>query len=63
MRNYKYDFLFSATGNSLWVAKELSKVFNEPIISIADELNDNSNEFVYILQEHEKVFFVFPVHL
>jgi ferredoxin len=52
---------FSGTGNSLWVAKELSKTFDEKLISIADELK-NKKDFSYKLQDEEKIFFVFPVH-
>lgn len=55
-------FYFSGTGNSLWVAKELNKAFNEKLISIADELNNSSNNLTYNLQSDEKIIFVFPVH-
>ncbi len=55
-------FHFSGTGNSLWAAKELGKVYNEKLISIADELKKKDNLFQYILKEDEKVFLVFPVH-
>ena len=55
-------FYFSGTGNSLWVAKQLSSVFAEELVSVADELKNESNSFNYSLKADEKVFFVFPVH-
>lgn len=55
-------FYFSGTGNSLWVAKELSEAFNEPLISIAEVMKGGNNEIIYSLQPEEKVFFVYPVH-
>lgn len=55
-------FYFSGTGNALWVAKELSKVFNERLISIADELKRPDGLLEYTLQGKENIYFVFPVH-
>ena len=55
-------FYFSGTGNSLWTAKEISNTFDEPLISIADELKNDNNHFNYTLKKVEKIFFVFPVH-
>lgn len=55
-------FYFSGTGNSLWVAKQLNMIFDEKLISIADELKNDSNTFRYVLKADEKIFFVFPVH-
>lgn len=55
-------FYFSGTGNSLWAAKELSKVFDEPLISIAETMKADNDELVYSLQPEEKIFFVYPVH-
>lgn len=54
-------FYFSGTGNSLWVAKELSKAFGEPLLSVAQALKE-SGDRVYNLREEEKIFFVYPVH-
>jgi len=54
-------FYFTGTGNSLWVAKELSRNFNEPLISLADELQ-KEGELMYQIEEDENIFFVFPVH-
>lgn len=55
-------YYFSATGNSLWAAKELSKAFGEPAIDISEELKERTGELVYPLREGEKIFFVYPVH-
>lgn len=55
-------FYFSGTGNSLWVARELSKAFNEPLISIAEVTKAGNNATVYFLQPTEQIFFVYPVH-
>ena len=53
-------FYFTGTGNSRWVAEALGTAFDEPLVSIADVLNEGKN--AYPLGEREKVFFVFPVH-
>lgn len=55
-------FYFSGTGNSLWVAKELGKSFDEMLISIADELKKNKETLTYEVGKNEKIFFIFPVH-
>ncbi|MCD7973108.1 MAG: EFR1 family ferrodoxin [Candidatus Azobacteroides sp.] len=55
-------FYFSGTGNSLWIAKELGNSFKEKCISISDELQKKEAILSYMLQENEKIFFVFPVH-
>lgn len=53
-------FCFSGTGNSLYVAKEVSKETNEEIIRITeDELKKNKK---YKLKENEKLGFVFPIY-
>ena len=54
-------FYFTGTGNSRWVAEALGTAFDEPLVSIADALNEGKDENVYPLREREKVFFVFPV--
>jgi len=55
-------FYFSGTGNSLWVAKELAKFYNDSLISISDELKRPSNNFSYPVAVDEKVFIVSPIH-
>jgi flavodoxin len=55
-------FYFSGTGNSLWVAKELAKFYNDKLISISEELKRPDNYFPYSVAADEKIFFVFPVH-
>ena len=55
-------FYFSGTGNSLWVAKELAKNYNDKLTSISEELMRPGNNFSYSVSSDEKIFFVFPVH-
>lgn len=55
-------FYFTGTGNSLWVAKELSQAFDEPLISITDELKKDSEDLTYPIKEDEMIVFVYPVH-
>ncbi len=55
-------FYFTGTGNSLWVAKTLGEVFDEPLMSIAGELRKETEELAYRLKEDEMIFFVYPVH-
>ncbi|MDH6356453.1 EFR1 family ferrodoxin [Parabacteroides sp. PF5-9] len=55
-------FYFTGTGNSLYVAQALGDAFNETLSSITEELSKNTFELSYVLQENEKVFFVYPVH-
>ncbi len=54
-------FYFTGTGNSLYVAQRLSDELDEPLISIADELNSGSL-LDYNLSPGEKVGFVYPVY-
>lgn len=55
-------FYFTGTGNSLWVAKGLETAFNEPLISIADNLKQEDAEIKFSLRKDETIFFVYPVH-
>jgi ferredoxin len=55
-------FHFSATGNSIWVARQLGEKLNEPLISINKALRDENSVFEYPLLPDERVGFVFPVH-
>lgn len=55
-------FYFSATGNSKWVATQLSKILGESIVSINDALKRGLTECQYQLSEGERIGFVFPVH-
>lgn len=55
-------FYFSGTGNSLWVARTLSRILGEPLVSIADELKKATEEYRYELGPDERILFVFPVH-
>lgn len=53
-------FYFSGTGNSEWVALQMSKVLNEPAVHIGKAMT--AAEFEYTLADGERVGFVFPVH-
>lgn len=55
-------FYFSGTGNSLWIAQELGKAFDEPLISIASELKKKEIVLSYNLRAEERIIFVYPVH-
>lgn len=55
-------FYFSGTGNSHWVAKEISRTFNEPLVSIISELEKEEAPLSYSLREDEVIFFVYPVY-
>lgn len=57
-------FYFSATGNSLCVARYLSEAFNEPLCPVSDMMREHSADGIsYTLRdEAEMLFFVFPVH-
>lgn len=55
-------FYFTGTGNSFWVAKELGKALNEPVVSITDQLQSGENEYTWTLREDETIVFVYPVH-
>ena len=44
-------FYFTGTGNSRWVAEALGTAFDEPLVSIADALNEGKDENVYPLRE------------
>ena len=53
-------FYFSGTGNSKWIANQLSKEQKEELVFIPDALKDRTFEFC--LREDEKIGFVFPVY-
>ena len=55
-------FYFSGTGNSLYIAKAISKAQGEEIISISKEMNLNKNSYEYNLMEEEKIIFVYPIY-
>lgn len=55
-------FYFSGTGNSKWIAREVSLYQQEKLISIAEEMTAPDNTFQYSLQDNEKIGFVFPVY-
>lgn len=53
-------FYFSGTGNSKWVAEQLAEKIGEKTADIAQLIKNNSEE--YLLDENEKLGFVFPVY-
>lgn len=53
-------FYFSATGNSLWVARELAREFGGTPVSVTEALR--AGRTTYRLGAAERVFLVFPVH-
>lgn len=55
-------FYFSGTGNSLWVARTLGRLLDEPLVSVAEELKKEAGEYRYDLGEKERILLVFPVH-
>lgn len=50
-------FYFTGTGNSRWVAEALGTAFDEPLVSIADALNEGKNAYP-LGGEGESVFCV-----
>lgn len=55
-------FYFTGTGNSLSVAKALGEALDEPLISIAEQLQQEKEEYDFSLREGERILFVYPVH-
>ena len=41
-------FYFTGTGNSRWVAEALGTAFDEPLVSIADALNEGKDEKCFV---------------
>lgn len=60
-------FYFSGTGNSRWVATQLSNITHEKLVNIADFMCDVTFSQTlqaksFILEKDERLGFVFPVH-
>jgi len=55
-------FYFSGTGNSLYVAKKISEIQGESLVSIPRELERKNAVFEYEFVEKELLGFVFPVY-
>lgn len=53
-------FYFSGTGNSKWIATQLSETQQEKKVFIPDALRDGNLDFT--LREDEKIGFVFPIY-
>ena len=54
-------FYFTGTGNSGFIAEELSKILKDEIISIADLMKKSEN-LSFTLKDKESIGFVFPVY-
>lgn len=52
-------FYFSGTGNTKWAAEHLSLATNEPLVNMADAINNSKD---YCLDSGERIGFCFPVH-
>lgn len=55
-------FYFSGTGNSLYIAKQISTKQNERIISISKEVNQKKELYEYELEYDEKIIFAYPIY-
>ncbi|MEG2017954.1 MAG: EFR1 family ferrodoxin [Clostridium sp.] len=55
-------FYFSGTGNSRYVAANISEAQGEGLISISKELSLNKDKYEYELQNDEKIIFVYPIY-
>jgi NAD-dependent dihydropyrimidine dehydrogenase PreA subunit/flavodoxin len=55
-------FYFTGTGNSFYAAKVISEANNETLISIAEEMKNNTDGFQYSLKENDTIGFVYPVY-
>ena len=53
-------FYFSATGNSLWVARQLGQHFGLKIVSVADSMK--KGEVKFDVSSSRYILFVFPIH-
>lgn len=55
-------FYFSATGNSLYVAKRLSDKLKTKCISMAEVINTHKENYLFHVEENEEIGFVIPVY-
>lgn len=53
-------FYFSGTGNSLYIARQLGKLQNLEVISMADRLN--SRQLIFVPKDGEPIGFVYPIY-
>lgn len=53
-------FYFSATGNSKYVAKQISEKLGGDMVNISDAIKES--KFEYRVKDKEQVFFIFPVY-
>ena len=52
-------FYFSATGNSLWIARQIGGMLSDSFYNLIEAASTNET---YTLQKNESIGFVFPVH-
>lgn len=62
VRGEQCDILFSGTGNSLYIAKNIAEHTGEKLISIANEMNKKYDCYEYTLNHDEVIGFVYPVY-
>jgi formate hydrogenlyase subunit 6/NADH:ubiquinone oxidoreductase subunit I len=55
-------FYFSGTGNTLWVARQISQATNEQLYNIPEELKKHDSTCTYNMKKDECIGFAFPVH-
>ncbi|MFZ5965708.1 MAG: EFR1 family ferrodoxin [Bacillota bacterium] len=55
-------FYFTGTGNSLYVAKNVSEYNRDRVVSISEEMKQNAGSFAYHLDKDEMIGFVYPVY-
>ncbi|MEG0774702.1 EFR1 family ferrodoxin [Clostridium sp.] len=55
-------FYFSGTGNSLYVAKSITKENKEELVSITAMLKDDKPSYEYNLKDNEVVGFIYPIY-
>ncbi len=53
-------FYFSATGNTLWAARQVADATQESLVDIAAAVNEQ--RYDYVLDADERIGFCFPVH-
>ena len=55
-------FYFTGTGNSIYVAQNISEYNNDRVVSISEEMKQNADNLEYYLSEDEMIGFVYPVY-
>lgn len=55
-------FYFSATGNSEWVARQLSERLDDSLVCVNNIARNNFSNTTFELDSDERIGFVFPIH-